>query len=154
MSQDFHDWTRFVLKELEGDATVGRLVIGVNGFYSFGQGFGGEERWTFATAQGALDCARGCILPRVSWPLMKSSFLWDQDWSKNVGNIGTRAGLAALTPRISRIRFMGTDKDAQPGSGSDFLSLPISERERYSSMYIPDHFLDYSPHRMITVPTH
>jgi hypothetical protein len=154
VSQDFRDWADFVLREMESDATVRRVAFAANAFYARGEGFGGEERWLFATGY-ALDAARGVIIPRHSWPVARAAAPWgdaDTPWATALGAAAAgRAASRALTPRISRVRFTGTDARAPPQRGADFLALPADERARLSAMYIPDHSLSYERHRVILV---
>ena len=158
VSQDFRDWSDFVLRELD-DATVQKYVFAVNAFYEYGQGFGGEERWTLATDY-PLDASRGVVLPLHSWPAVSSAAQWAHagdggtSWAAALGRTATALGRVALTPRISRVRFTGTDARSLPREGSDFLALSGGDRNRLADMYIPDHPLDYAPHRFIIVNRH
>lgn len=157
VSEDVLDHVEWAMREIARDGSLTERAFALNLYYNYGEGFGGSERYTFATEELGLTAWGGWALPARSWPLARAA--WPRGsgagglaWDAVLARAVTAAGLKVLTPRISRSRFEGTDPS---GRASDFEALlDAPARDRARRIYIPDHPITYAGHTLITVPRH
>ena len=150
LSQDALDYYSWALTAVAASPSLATSTVAVNGFYDRGKPFGGDERYTLASRQAGLT-PWGCALLRRHWPAVRAAWPWrGEGWEAAVASAVSAAGLGALTPRISRVRFTGVTV-----TGEDFQSYSEEEQRVMTELYIPDHPIVYgSEHPLILVERH